>query len=84
MGILFKNDSLKTQRLRTRRRSEELDLSRTMIQRILKKDLQLKPWKPVSEQFLSEEDLSNRILCCSWILAKYRNSDTNSKLFFSD
>lgn len=71
-------------RTSTRRISADLDIPRTTVRRILKVDLQMKPWKPTSVQFLSAEDHQNRVLCCTEILAKYRNPACYPHLFFSD
>ena len=56
-----------------------------MIQRILKKDLNLKPWKPMNVQLLlGWPQKSGSLYSSSEILVQYRNSDAYSKLFFYD
>lgn len=68
----------------TRRLSDELNIPRTTVQRVLKKDLQLKPFKPTKVQYLKPEDLANRANCCQQILQKYDNARLRNKLMFSD
>ena len=67
----------------TRRLGDELNIPRTTVRRILKKDL-LKAWKPTFVQYLTEEDHQNRVECCTAILQKYSSSQMRKRLFFSD
>ena len=68
----------------TRTLSAELDLPRTTVQRVLKKDLHLKSFKPTKVQFLKPEDYENRVRCCNLIVNKYDNERLKNKIFFSD
>ena len=68
----------------TRRLSDELNMPRTTVRRILKKDLLLKAWKPTFVQYLTEEDHQNRVECCTAILQKYPSSLMRKRLLFSD
>lgn len=68
----------------TRRLSDELDIPRTSLRRIMKEDLQLKAWKPTKVQFLTPADHEKRVHCCQLILQKYNNTRLKNKLFFSD
>ena len=69
-------------RLSTRKRAQELDLPRSTVQRILKEDLHMRPWKPCQVQFLTHEDHENRVQCCQAILRKYGNARRCESLFF--
>lgn len=68
----------------TRRRSDELDMSRSSLLRVMKQDLGYHSFKPVKVQFLSEADHLNRVTCCEQILNHYDNGRRRDKLFFSD
>ena len=64
-----------------RRRSNELDMSYSSLQRVMTKDIGLKPWKPTKCQFLSLEDHQKHVECCEAILHKYDNLVRKEKLF---
>ena len=49
-----------------RRRSQELGLSRASLQRILKKDLQLYPYRIQIKHKLTPEDVEKRLVMCRW------------------
>ena len=49
-------------------RRNELDLSRSTIQRIIKKDLKYYPYKPKVSQELLEGDYDRRATLCGWLL----------------
>lgn len=66
------------------RLSDELHIPNTTVRRILKLDLKLKPFKPTNVQFLSPQDMENRVECCNRILQKYDNDRLRNKLMFSD
>lgn len=68
----------------TRRRSDELDIPRTTMMRIMKEDLKYKSFKPVKVQYLSPDDQISRVHCCQQILEKYDNVRRRQDLFFSD
>ena len=70
--------------LSIRRRSDELDVKPTTVYKIIKKDLGFRNWKATKVQFLSVEDLGNRLRFCQQILQKYDNNVRRDKLFFSD
>lgn len=67
-----------------RRRSDELGIPYTTLQRTMTTDLGYKNWKPTKVQYLSQEDYQTRVHCCQQILDKYDNSTRRDKLFFSD
>lgn len=70
--------------LSSRRRSEELNIPRTTLRRILKEDLNYRPFKSVKVQYLSDDDRGLRIKCCRDILNKYPIGRRRNLLFFSD
>ena len=51
-------------------RRNELDLSRSTIQRIIKKDFHYYPYKPKVRQQLLEGDYDRRATFCEWLLDK--------------
>lgn len=59
----------------TRRLFNEPNVPRSALQRILKRDLQLKPWRSIKVQFLSSYNNQRRIECCQAILEKYTSND---------
>ena len=68
----------------TRRMSEELDISRTLVRRILKIE-GYHPFKPVDSQVLTDGDDDRRLEFCQTMLAKYREDPAlHRKLTFSD
>lgn len=67
-----------------RRMSDELNVDKSTVHRILKKDLALKAWKPTKVQFLSGDDHADRVRCCNAILLAYPTMYQFRKLFFSD
>ena len=50
----------------------------------MRKNLNLKPFKPTHVQFLSAEDYQYRVECCRAILSKYDNPVRRNKIFFTD
>lgn len=71
-------------RTSTRRLSEEVNVPRTTVRRVLKTDLHLRPFKPTKVQYLYPHDLLTRVHCCQLILQKYDNNRLRDKIFFSD
>ncbi len=67
-----------------RRRSDELNISKTTLHRVLTKDLGYKNWKPTKVQYLSQADHENRVNCCTAILQKYDRPERKRRLFFTD
>lgn len=68
----------------TRRRSAQLGVPRTTLRKILKSDLQMKPYRPHFVQYLSDADYDLRVQNCQSILLKYGTWAMQKKLFFSD
>ena len=67
----------------TRRRSEELGISRSTMLRVMK-ELGYRSWKATKVQFLSPEDHEVRVACCQEIVNKYDNVRRRDHIFFSD
>lgn len=69
----------------TRHRSQELGISRTTLQRILKKDLHLYPYKVQLTQEIKPADHAQRRVFANWILQN-QEADNNfsKKILFSD
>ena len=67
-----------------RRRSDELNIPKTTLHRVLTKDLGYKNWKPTKVQFLSQIDHENRVNSCRAILQKYDTPVRKRRLFFTD
>ena len=70
----------------TRRMSEELDISRTSVRRILKSE-GYHPFNPLYSQVLTDGDGDRRLEFCQTTLSKYREAYRESlhrKLIFSD
>jgi hypothetical protein len=68
--------------LSSRRRSEELNIPRTTLRRILKKDLNYRPFKSVKVQYLSNDDYDLRVRYCRDILNEYPEGRRRNLLFF--
>ena len=68
-----------------RRASSETSISKTSVQRILKFDLDLYPYKIQIMQSLSLNDQVERLDFCEWALGKLQeNADCFSNVWFSD
>jgi len=67
-----------------RRRAVELDMTKSTMHNVLKKDLKLKPFRPIAVQYLSPEDKENRVVQCQAILDAFPDKHSQNKTFFSD
>lgn len=56
----------------TRKRASQLEISRTSLRNILKKDLKMKPYKIQMAQALNPPDYEKRVLYSRLLLAKFR------------
>lgn len=63
--------------------STATSIPQSTVHRIMKVDLELQCWKPVSVQFLTQSDHQSRVQCCQEILQKY-SRNLFSNLIFSD
>ena len=70
-------------RLSSRKLARELGISRTSVQRILKNDLKLQPYKKQTEPLLTDEHKAKRMKFAGWIRTDFRKEDT-MKILFSD
>ena len=77
-------DRLKRNRpISTRMLSRDLGISRTIVQRILKEDLVLKPYKKISEPLVTEQHKENRKKFANWIRNNFTHKET-MRILFSD
>lgn len=68
-----------------RRRSQEMGLSRASVHRILKKDLNLYPYRIQIMQKLTPADMKKRVMMCQWFETKIEeDSDFLDNVWFSD
>lgn len=68
-----------------RRRAQQLDLSRSTVQRILTKDLHLHAYKIQLTQTLKPADHGQRREFCNWVLSMQQdNPDFAAQIIFSD
>ena len=51
---------------------------------LMKKDLQYKPFRPITVQYLSPEDKQNRVIACRRILNAFRVKNARNETFFTD
>jgi hypothetical protein len=65
-----------------RKRSAELKIPVATLERIVKDDLQCKPWKPVHVQFLMEADHNLRVTNCKEILFRCPTPQLKNRVFF--
>ena len=78
-----KNRVERNTRISTRKLARDLGISRTTIQRILKDDLGLKPYKKTSESMLTEEHKEKRKKFANWVRSNITKEET-MKILFSD
>jgi len=72
-------------RLSCRRRSQELGMTYTSVNRILKKDLHLTPYLVPVKQALSAQDIVERERMCEWFLRGIQeDQEWTSRIWFSD
>jgi predicted 2-oxoglutarate/Fe(II)-dependent dioxygenase YbiX len=67
----------------TRGISKKLNVHRSTIQRVLKKDLQLKPYRERSIPYLTPLHKKKRIAFVNWVRKNIRKDDSR-KILFSD
>ena len=68
-----------------RRRSSELGLTKSTVQRILKQDLNLYPYKLEIKQTLTDRDKEQRFQMCTWFNEMMENDEHwVGKIWFSD
>ena len=70
-------------RLSARKLSNELKLSRTSIQRILKDDLRYFPYKIIVKSFLTNAHKADRKRFANWVRSNFRKGQT-MRILFSD
>lgn len=70
-------------RVSARKLSHELKISRTSIQRILKEDLGLFPYKKIVQPFLTDAHKAERKKFSNWVRSNFRKEQT-MKILFSD
>ena len=68
----------------TRRRSAELGIPRATIQTFVKKDLEVKEWRPTFVNELSDTDRENRKLACDELLRIFNTIPSRGKVMFTD
>jgi transposase len=67
-----------------RRLAQETELSYGTCQKILKKDLDLRPYKIMAVQELLPRDFGIRVEYCQWFLNHLNNNNTLDLTFFTD
>lgn len=68
-----------------RRRSQELGISKSSLQRILIKDLQLYPYRIQVKQKLTDADKEKRVIMCNWFSDKIEEEpDFLNDVWFTD
>ena len=67
-----------------RRRSQEMGLSRSSVQRILKRNLQLYPYRIQIKQALTQNDMAKRVEMCRWFENKIEEMPDFLHVWFSD
>ena len=68
----------------SRKRSSELGIPRSTLQKIMKKDLGLKPYRPSCVNQLSDVDMDARKAACQVLLRKFPTAESRKNVFFSD
>jgi len=69
----------------TRRRSQQLDVRRTTLTRVLKDDLRLVPYKIQLKQALNVGDRQSRVQICHWFVEQIgQNPEWINNVWFSD
>lgn len=70
--------------LSIRSRAMQLNMTKSTLHNIMKKDLKFKPFRPMTVQYLTPEDKQNRVFQCQALLEAYPDKETQNKVFFSD
>ncbi|CAF1656820.1 unnamed protein product [Rotaria magnacalcarata] len=77
----IKNRVERRRSVSSRKIARELGISRTIIRRILKNDLELQAYKIQKEPLLTDEHKEKRIKFANWIRTNFRKEDTMNILF---
>ncbi|CAF4173418.1 unnamed protein product, partial [Rotaria magnacalcarata] len=68
-------------RVSTRRLAAEMNISKSSIHRILRKDLGCFPYKKIKQPKLTDVQKKKRVKFANWVLNSYTNSDITRWLF---
>ena len=68
----------------TRKRSSELGVPRSTMRDHMKKDLNVRPYRPTFANELSDGDMDRRYASCRALLDTFSNAVSRSKVLFSD
>ena len=68
----------------TRRRSAELGVPRTTMRRHMKEDLNLRAFKPMNINELSDDDMAKRKFFCETMLQRFRSPRARRTVLFTD
>ena len=68
----------------TRKQSSELGVPRSTMQDHMKKDLNVRPYRPTFVNELSDGDMDRRYESCRAVLDTFSNAVSRSKVLFSD